>query len=426
MSYESFNDFKISKNIKKAVKNMGFEKPTTIQKLAIPEALKGKDIIGQAQTGSGKTVAFSIPILERIFIPDKSPQAIILCPTRELCMQVAGEIAKVGANINKLKILAVYGGQPIGRQLRVLNKGVHIVVGTPGRVIDHIERGSLNLIGVDSVVLDEADEMLNMGFREDIELILRHTPKQRQTLLFSATMPDEIKRIAKMHQHNPKFIKVSQNKKNIPKIKQFSFKTDERDKLEDMLRLLDVYEPKRSLIFCNTKKRVDFVVKHMRRRDYSVDSLHGDMTQKIRDKVMNKFRNGNIDILVATDVAARGIDVLNIDLVINYDVPQNVEYYIHRIGRTARAGNNGYAFTLVSPKEAHYFSNIKKRTNYKITKKNIPSFKEIENIKNNFLMDDVKNSIYNDNLKKYIKVVESSGMDSVEIAAALFKMIREK
>ena len=426
MSYESFNDFKISKNIKKAIKNMGFEKPTTIQKLVIPEALKGKDIIGQAQTGSGKTVAFSIPILERIFIPDKSPQAIILCPTRELCMQVAGEIAKVGANINKLKILAVYGGQPIGRQLRVLNKGVHIVVGTPGRVIDHIERGSLNLIGVDSVVLDEADEMLNMGFREDIELILRHTPKQRQTLLFSATMPDEIKRIAKMHQHNPKFIKVSQNKKNIPKIKQFSFKTDERDKLEDMLRLLDVYEPKRSLIFCNTKKRVDFVVKHMRRRDYSVDSLHGDMTQKIRDKVMNKFRNGNIDILVATDVAARGIDVLNIDLVINYDVPQNVEYYIHRIGRTARAGNNGYAFTLVSPKEAHYFSNIKKRTNYKITKKNIPSFKEIENIKNNFLMDDVKNSIYNDNLKKYIKVVESSGMDSVEIAAALFKMIREK
>lgn len=426
MSYESFNDFKISKNIKKAIKNMGFEKPTTIQKLAIPEALKGKDIIGQAQTGSGKTVAFSIPILERIFIPDKSPQAIILCPTRELCMQVAGEIAKVGANINKLKILAVYGGQPIGRQLRVLNKGVHIVVGTPGRVIDHIERGSLNLIGVDSVVLDEADEMLNMGFREDIELILRHTPKQRQTLLFSATMPDEIKRIAKMHQHNPKFIKVSQNKKNIPKIKQFSFKTDERDKLEDMLRLLDVYEPKRSLIFCNTKKRVDFVVKHMRRRDYSVDSLHGDMTQKIRDKVMNKFRNGNIDILVATDVAARGIDVLNIDLVINYDVPQNVEYYIHRIGRTARAGNNGYAFTLVSPKEAHYFSNIKKRTNYKITKKNIPSFKEIENIKNNFLMDDVKNSIYNDNLKKYIKVVESSGVDSVEIAAALFKMIREK
>ena len=193
-----------------------------------------------------------------------------------------------------------------------------------------------------------------------------------------------------------------------------------------MLRLLDVYEPKRSLIFCNTKKRVDFVVKHMRRRDYSVDSLHGDMTQKIRDKVMNKFRNGNIDILVATDVAARGINVLNIDLVINYDIPQNVEYYIHRIGRTARAGNNGYAFTLVSPKEAHYFSNIKKRTNYKITKKNIPSFKEIENIKNNFLMDDVKNSIYNDNLKKYIKVVESSGMDSVEIAAALFKMIREK
>lgn len=424
----SFDEFNISDNIKKAIMDMGFEKPTPIQEMAIPPALEGRDITGQAQTGSGKTVAFAIPIIEKVFIPDRSPQAIILCPTRELCIQVTGEIEKVGSNIKKLKVLAVYGGQPIGKQLRVLNKGVHIVVGTPGRVIDHIERGSLDLIGIESVVLDEADEMLDMGFREDIERILRNTPHQRQTLLFSATMPDEIKRIAKMYQKKPKFIKIASTKKTIPKITQYSFKTDEKHKVEDMVRLIDAYDVKLSLIFCNTKKRVDYVVRQLKSRGYKADALHGDMTQKVRDKVMNKFRNGNISILVATDVAARGIDVDNISVVINFDVPQNPEYYIHRIGRTARAGNKGYAFTLVSSYDAPYLVNIKKNYKVKITQKSIPTPKEVEDIKNKLVLDEVKSIIRNDELDDYIKVIKknsSSGEDCLEMAAALLKMVRQ-
>ena len=427
MSYEKFDDFEISNNIKKAISNMGFKSPTPIQKKTIPLALKGIDITGQAQTGSGKTLAFAIPILQKIFIPDNSPQAIILCPTRELCMQVAGEIKKVGKNIKKLKVLPVYGGEPIGRQLRVLKKGVHIIVGTPGRVIDHIKRGSLNLIGVESVVLDEADEMLNMGFREDIEFILRTTPKKRQTLLFSATMPPEIKKIAKMHQRKAKFIKVS-SKSSIPKITQYSFKTDFRHKFEDLNTLIDVYDVKLALIFCNTKKSVDYVVRHLRRRDYSADALHGDMEQKIRDKVMNKFRNGNINILVASDVAARGIDVADVDVVINYDVPQNPEYYIHRIGRTARAGAKGMAFTLVMPEEYETLNNIQKKYKVKIKQRDIPTFAEVEAIKNEMVMKDVKKSIKTDNLNRYIKVIEKNSTDKesvIKIAAGLLKMVRE-
>ena len=421
----NFDEFEISDNVKKARKDMGFEKPTPIQKLAIPEALNGLDIIGQAQTGSGKTVAFAVPILEKIFIPDNSPQAVILCPTRELCLQIAREITKLAKNIKKLKVLAVYGGQPIGKQIRVLKKGVHIVVGTPGRVIDHLNRGTLNLIGVETVVLDEADEMLDMGFREDIEYILRNTPRQRQTMLFSATMNVEVRKIAKMYQINPKFIKVSQSRENIPKITQHYYKSDERAKVDDLCRLIDTYNPKLCLIFCNTKKRVDFVLKNLKKRGYAADSLHGDMTQKIRDKVMNKFRNGNINILVASDVAARGIDVLNIDLVVNFDIPHNVDDYTHRIGRTARAGKNGHAFSLVSPYDEYYFSQIKKQTSHKISKKHIPTLSEMEDIQNSLVMAKVSNSIENDNLEKYIKIVENAEADDTKIAAALLKMVRE-
>ena len=232
-------------------------------------------------------------------------------------------------------VLAVYGGQPIGKQTRVLKKGVHIIVGTPGRVIDHIERGNLELIGIESVVLDEADEMLEMGFRDDIESILAQTPSQRQTLLFSATIPQEIKLIAKNYQKNPKFIKVSDKKQNIPKITQYAFKCKIEDKFNGLTRLIDVYDVNLALIFCNTKKSVDFVAKHLKKENFAVDSIHGDMTQQVRDKVMNKFRNGNINILVATDIAARGLDIENIDVIINYDVPQNPDDYTHRIGRTA-------------------------------------------------------------------------------------------
>ena len=420
----NFDDFNIGDEIKEAIGDMGFTKTTPIQSRAIPDALKGIDIIGQAQTGSGKTLAFAVPILEKIFLPDKSPQAIVLCPTRELCMQVASEIAKAGSRIKKLKILAVYGGQPIGKQTRVLKKGVHIVVGTPGRVIDHIERGNLDLIGIETVVLDEADEMLEMGFREDIEEILSRTPHQRQTLLFSATIPDEVREIAENYQKDPKFIRVSNKKKNIPKITQYSFKCDIKDKFDYLTRLIEAYDAKLVLIFCNTKKSVDFVKKHLKKQDYSADALHGDMTQQARDKVMNKFRNGNIGILVATDVAARGLDINGVDLVINYDVPQNNDDYIHRIGRTARAGKTGFAFTLVSKDEIPRFNNILKSN--KITEKEIPTHSEIDIIKVNLILNNVQKS--KEDLNKYIKIIENNknkNFTDLELAAALLKRMRE-
>ena len=424
----NFNDLTICDEIKNSIDDMGFDKLTPIQELTIPDALKGKDLIGQAQTGSGKTIAFAIPVLEKIFIPDKSPQAIILCPTRELCMQVADEIKKVGSKIKKLKVLAVYGGQPIGKQTRVLKKGVHVVVGTPGRVIDHIQRGNLELIGVESVVLDEADEMLEMGFREDIECILAQIPPQRQTLLFSATIPSEIKQIAQKYQKNPKFIKVSDKKENIPKITQYAFRCDIRDKFDALTRLIDAYNVNLALIFCNTKKSVDYVSKHLRKLDFSVDSLHGDMTQKTRDKVMNKFKNGNISILVATDVAARGLDIDNVDVIINYDVPQNHDDYIHRIGRTARAGKTGLAFMLVSKDEKARFNNIKKDNNTKIIEKDLPTPEEIDSIKSLRILDKAIRISKNDNLDEYMKIIRenSSDDDYLKIAAGFLKMMREK
>lgn len=423
-----FNDFDISDDIKKSIEDMGFEEPSPIQALAIPEALKGNDIIGQAQTGTGKTVAFGIPILERIFIDDKSPQAIVLCPTRELSIQVAGEIAKIGSHTKKLKILPVYGGQPIGRQIRVLNKGVHVVIGTPGRVLDHIERGTLSLEGIEIVVLDEADEMLDMGFREDIEKILRHTPKQRQTMLFSATMPKAIKKITKFYQVNPKYLKIAEQEMTVPEIEQFYFETSEKNKLETLTRLIDIYDVNLALVFCNTKRKVDRVVRDLHSRGYSASGIHGDMKQNQRDKVMNKFRNGNIEILVATDVAARGIDVPNVEIVFNYDVPNNNEYYVHRIGRTGRAGKAGFAFTFVAGKEIYNLRNIQKYTKSKIKQRKVPSYKDMEKIKNNLIIQSVKKSVEEDDLKSYIRLVEQIMQDdfsSVDIAAALLKMIRE-
>lgn len=424
----NFDDLNISEDIRKSIDEMGFTKPTPIQAKTIPDALKGMDIIGQAQTGSGKTLAFAVPVLQKIFIPDRSPQAIILCPTRELSMQVASQVSKAGSSIKKLKVLAVYGGQPIGKQTRVLKKGVHIVVGTPGRVIDHIERGNLDLIGIESVVLDEADEMLEMGFKEDIEKILKNTPGQRQTLLFSATIPDEIRQIAENYQKNPKFIRIANKKQNIPKITQYAFRCDIKDKFESMTRLIEAYDIKLALIFCNTKKSVDFVKKHLKKQGFSVDALHGDMTQKARDKVLNKFKNGNIHLLVATDVAARGLDIDDVEFIINYDVPQNLDDYIHRIGRTARAGKTGYAFTLVSRDEEVRFANIKKADETKIVEKEVPTLRQLNDIKNELIMNEAKSMIRNNDIEEYLEIIkksETNKFKSDKLAAALLMMIRE-
>ena len=421
----NFEDLYISDEIKSAIGDMGFHTLTPIQKMAIPDILRGFDVTAQAQTGSGKTLAFAIPILENIFIDDKSPQAIVLCPTRELCLQVAGEIEKAGSKIKKLKVLAVYGGQPIGKQTRVLKKGVHVIVGTPGRVIDHVERGNMDLAGIERLVLDEADEMLDMGFRDDIERILDEARYRKQTLMFSATIPKEIRDIAKNYQNNPKFIKVADKKQNVPKITQYAFRTNHKYKFNDLVKLIEVYNVKSALIFSNTKKGVDFVFKNLKKHDYSSEAIHGDMTQKVRDKVMNKFRNGNVRFLVATDVAARGLDISNLDFVINYDVPQNYDAYVHRIGRTARAGNRGFAFTLVSKEDNSNFKNVSKGN---ITIKKLPSDKELDEILIKQVLDDVKVSVKKEDLDKYLKAIKNSSsadITSEEIAAALLKKIRE-
>ncbi len=424
-----FEELDLSKEMKKAIEDIGFEEATPIQSLTIPHVLAGEDVIGQAQTGTGKTAAFGIPVLEKVYVPDNSVQAIVLCPTRELCIQVAEEIVKLSKYMKKVKVLPIYGGQPIGRQIRALNKGVHIVIGTPGRVMDHLQRGTLKLDGVEMVVLDEADEMLDMGFRDDIEEILRFVPKKRQTLLFSATLSKDILRLTKKYQKNPQFLKVPHHHLSAPKIEQSYFEVNEKMKAELLSRLMDIHDIKLALVFCNTKRRVDRLVKDLKTRGYFVDGIHGDMRQAQRDRVMNKYRNGKIDILVATDVAARGIDVPDVEAVFNHDVPNDTEYYVHRIGRTGRAGKQGRSFTFVSGKEIYKLRDIQRYTKTKIKQERIPSVGDIEKIKIDLVLEKIKNSIQNDNLDNYIHTVEGLieiGFNSLDISAALLKIIKEK
>lgn len=415
----------ISKSLEKAILDMGFEEATPIQSLAIPHIMDGEDVIGQAQTGTGKTAAFGIPILEKINPKQKDLQAIILCPTRELAIQVAEELRKLSKYQKNIIVLPVYGGQPIERQIKALNKGVQIIIGTPGRVMDHMRRGTLDMTGVKIVVLDEADEMLDMGFRDDIEFVLRDTPSEKQMLLFSATMSSEIRRLAKEYQNDPQFLKVVPKELTVPETQQIYFEVKENMKLDLLSRLLDIYNPNLSLVFCNTKRRVDRLVSHLQVRGYLADGLHGDLTQNQRDRVMNKFRKGNIDVLVATDVAARGIDVEDIEIVFNYDVPNDDEYYVHRIGRTGRAGKKGKAFTFVSGKEIYQLRDIQRYTKTKIEQQEIPSLHRVQEIKTDQFIKKVKNVINTEDLDKQILIVErliEEDYTSVEMPAALLKM----
>ncbi|AEG17481.1 DEAD/DEAH box helicase [Methanobacterium paludis] len=421
-----FKDLDISSEIENAVADMGFEEATPIQSLAIPHVLDGRDVIGQAQTGTGKTAAFGIPILEMVDPGDRSLQAVILCPTRELAIQVAEEIRKLSKYMSKIKVLPIYGGQPIERQIKALKKGVQVIIGTPGRVMDHMRRGTLKMDSVKIMVLDEADEMLDMGFRDDIEIVLRDMPSERQTLLFSATMSRDILNLTRKYQNNPEFLKVVHQELTVPEIQQIYFEVKEKMKLELLSRLLDIHNFKLSLVFCNTKRRVDKLVTHLQIRGYAADGLHGDMTQSQRDRVMAKFRNGKIEVLVATDVAARGIDVENVEAVFNYDVPNDDEYYVHRIGRTGRAGKTGMAFTFVSGKEIYQLRDIQKYTKTKIEQHQIPSIKDVEAIKTNNFLENVKHVINTEDLEKQVHLIEKmmeEDYSSVEMAAALLKIV---
>ena len=355
---------------------MGFETLTPIQSRTIPLIMEGKDVIGQAQTGTGKTLAFGLSLIEMLPRKGNSPEAVILCPTRELAVQVAEELKRLAKYRKDLHVVPVYGGQPIQKQLASLKRGARIIVGTPGRVMDHMQRGTLRFDKVRMVVLDEADKMLDMGFVDDMKTILWAMPEGRQTLLFSATMPQSIMDLVLKFQKDPQVVNVVGEQVTVPEVEQTFFEVKPWMKLDMLCRLIDDYTPTSSLVFCNTKRRVDQIVKDLQERGYMADSLHGDMTQSRRDYAMLKFRKKHLRILVATDVAARGIDVDDIEAVINYDLPQDDQYYVHRIGRTARMGKGGRAFTLVLPDQLPKLRDIQDKAKTRIMRQITPRLNE--------------------------------------------------
>ena len=422
-----FEDLELDAKIMRAITDMGFEAASPIQGQAIPLELQGLDIIGQAQTGTGKTAAFGIPLLQKIDPKNKKPQAIILCPTRELAIQVSEEIRRLAKYMHGVKVLPIYGGQEIGRQIRSLKDGVQVIIGTPGRVMDHMRRKTVKMDQIHTVVLDEADEMLNMGFLEDMETILSALPEERQTLMFSATMPQAIQRIAANFQKDPQIVRVVKKELTVPKVTQYYYEVKPKNKLEVMCRLLDMYSPKLSIVFCNTKRQVDELVQALQGRGYFAEGLHGDLKQEQRDRVMRAFRTGRTDILVATDVAARGIDVDDVEAVFNYDVPQDDEYYVHRIGRTGRAGREGKAFNLVVGKEVYKLREIQRYCKTRIIPQAIPSLDDVTSIKADKILDQVGEVLQDSDLSKVIDIVEKRVLEedytTLDLAAALLKMM---
>lgn len=426
---DSFESLGLSREVLKSVEDMGFEEPSPIQTLAIPPILGGADVVGQAHTGTGKTAAFGIPILERIDPRNKAPQAMVLCPTRELAIQVAEEIGKLAARKRGVSALPVYGGQPIERQFRALAKGAQIIVGTPGRVMDHMERGTLRLGQIIMTVLDEADEMLDMGFRDDIENILEQMPQNCQKVFFSATMPPAIMDMAKQFLNRPEILKITQKLLTVPTIEQVYYEVRPHQKMDALCRVLDSQGFRKVLVFCSTKRGVDEVTEHLQMRGYQADGLHGNLVQGQRDRVMGRFRTGGIEILVATDVAARGIDVDDVDAVINYDIPNDVENYVHRIGRTGRAGRAGSAFTFVTAREHYKLRDIIRTTKARIVQSRLPTLKDVSTIRTNRLLNEVREVMEAGALERYTALVEQFLDDestSMDLAAALLKILMKQ
>lgn len=417
-----FGKLSLSKKVLTAVSEMGFEEPTPIQAKTIPLIMDNLDVIGQAQTGTGKTAAFGIPIVEKINTSLFKVQALVLTPTRELAIQVAEEVGKLGHQ-KRVKVLPIYGGQPIDRQIRSLRMGVHVVIGTPGRVLDHLERRTLSLANVNIAVLDEADEMLDMGFIEDIESIIKNTPQQRQTLLFSATMPLPIKRLAEKYMKHPEFVTISKENLTVPSIQQYYYEIAHGSKLDALSRILDFENYESVIVFSRTKRGADELAAGLQTRGYLAESLHGDLTQAQRDKTMRSFRQGQADILVATDVAARGLDIDRVSHVINYDIPQDPESYVHRIGRTGRAGREGKALTLIVPQEYRQLSMIERLLKSRITRASIPTFEDMMEQQKNMIERTLRNILAEGNLEAYqaIALNMMKDFDPVDITSAAIK-----
>src|SRR5476649_721524 len=422
MSIKLFSELGLSPEILKAIEKLGFEKAAPIQAEAIPVLMSGRDVVGQSQTGSGKTAAFAIPAIEKTDANLKAVQVLILCPTRELAVQVAEEFHKLTLFKRGITSLPIYGGQSYERQFWGLKQGAQIVIGTPGRVMDHMRRGTIRLDTLKMMILDEADVMLNMGFREDIETILKDAPKERQTVFFSATMPRPIRDLIEKYSRNPQNVKIDQKAMTVPTVEQVYYEVDRRFKVDLLTRLIDIYDLKLGIIFCNTKRMVDELVDHLEAQGYMADRLHGDMTQMQRDRVMNKFRKSGLEFLVTTDIAARGIDVDDIQVVFNYDLPYDGEDYVHRIGRTGRAGKSGRAISLVPGRELFQIRNIERFTNMRIQRAKIPTVDEVHEVRASLFLDKLRTTLTSGEYKKQDHLIErllEEGFNSTDIASAL-------
>ncbi|WP_338752862.1 DEAD/DEAH box helicase [Bacillus sp. FJAT-52991] len=422
-----FKDLNLSEATLKAIDKMGFEEATPIQAATIPVGLEGRDIIGQAQTGTGKTTAFGIPMIEKIDTHNNSIQGLIIAPTRELAIQVSEELYKIGGG-KRVGILAVYGGQDIQRQIRALKKRPHIIVGTPGRILDHINRKTLKLDHLQTLVLDEADEMLNMGFIQDIEAILSHVPTERQTLLFSATMPKQIRAIAERFMNEPETIRVKMKEMTVSNIDQYFVKVQQRDKFDVLSRLIDVHSPELAIIFGRTKRRVDELANALSLRGYQAEGIHGDLSQAKRLTVLKRFKEGKIDVLVATDVAARGLDISGVTHVYNYDIPQDPESYVHRIGRTGRAGKEGMAVTFVEPREMSYLKEVERTTKKRMTPMTAPTWDDALIGQQRAAVTELEESVAKNDLSQYKTFAKDllDQYDAEQLVAAALKLITKE
>lgn len=428
MTTKTFAELGLSAESLQAIGKLGYEQPSPIQADAIPLIMSGENIIGQSQTGSGKTAAFGIPAVERVDPADKSTQVLILCPTRELAVQVSEECFKLASFKKGVKSVPVYGGQSYDRQIRALREGTQIVIGTPGRLLDHLERGTLKLDRIKMVVLDEADEMLDMGFRDDIKSILDAIKGPRQLVCFSATMAKPILNLISTYAPNLKTVKIAHKAMTVPTVEQISYEVRGRGKTEILTRLIDFYEIKLGIVFCNTKQMVDDLADELSARGYSADRIHGGMNQSQRDAVMNKFRTSRIEFLVATDVAARGIDVNDIEAVFNYDLPWDEEDYVHRIGRTGRAGRSGRAISLIAGREIYKLQNIERFTKVRIQRKQPPSMEEIEEKRTNVFFEKIRTALQEGKFSKEAPLVDrllEQGFASTDIACAVIQELRK-
>src|SRR5438132_2504241 len=424
---DGFAALGLSETALRAVAAAGFEAPTPIQERAIPVMMAGRDLVAQAQTGTGKTAAFALPMSEWIDPDRPVPQALVLAPTRELAIQVAEAIYTLGRH-RGLRALPIYGGQPIDRQLRSLRRGVHVIVGTPGRLLDHLRRGTLDLSAVRLVVLDEADEMLAMGFIEDVEAILQELPTERQTALYSATIPPPIAALSRKYLKNPQRVTIEAAQRTVSLTRQTYYEVMPAHKVDALARILDMETPGSTIVFCRTRREVDELGEALRARGYTAESLHGEMGQPERDRVMRRFREGQADLLIATDVAARGLDIESVTHVVNYDIPWDADAYIHRIGRTGRAGRAGEAITLISPRERRQLYLIERGTGVRIKPMRLPTPADIAARRRELFKQSILDRVEGGGLEEFLLTVEelSEEHDPAEVAAAALKLLWEQ